>query len=222
MMRRGLLLIALATQACLIDGVPLPDQTGDRSEDNEVPAAGFDANVTLFATRSSGVTLVFGVPGTVAAGATVVAVSAGQQARTIADSDGSFNVPLAGELAATIEVSILAAGNLVGTATITTPEPNDLLVPDGTATAGGDPPQDASSAASRADDERTNIALPANSFAPNIVVAIANLDLGSTATARAAADGSLVTQVKAARGDTLYVVALNTSGASSPYIITAP
>ncbi len=222
MMRRGTILIALVTSACLIDGVPLPDQTDDRGEDNPTPATGFAANVTLFATRSSGVTLVFGVPGTVDAGATVVAASARQQARTVADTDGSFNVPLAGELAPTIEVSILAAGKLVDTASIATPESSDLLVPDGTATAGNDPPTHASVGASRADDARTNIDFPAGAFAPNVVVAIANLDQGSTETSRAAADGSLLAQVKAARGDTLYVVALTNTGASSPYIITAP
>ncbi len=224
MMRRATFLVAIAVApwACIIDGVPLPDQTDDsRNEDMESPAS-FADGIGLFATRASGVTLVFGLPATVSGGATVIASSGSTQARTTADDNGSFNVALAGELGATIQVAIVVGGRQTASAAIETPRASDILVPDGSAVAGDAPPEFAAANTTRVDAANANVVFPAGSFASSVQVAIANLDSGSTSVGAAASDGSLAVAVKADAGDTLYVVSLATTGASSPYILTAP
>ncbi|HSI05511.1 MAG: hypothetical protein ACAI38_20215 [Myxococcota bacterium] len=225
MMRRVTVLVAIAFApwACVIDGVPLPDQTDDARNNEEVDMpAGFASGVGLFATRASGVTLVFGLPATVDGGATIVASSGTSQARTTADDDGSFNVALIGELTTTINVAVVVAGRQTISAAIDTPVASNILVPDGTAVAGDDPPEFAAASTTRVDAANANVVFPAGSFGGGVIVAVANLDRGSTSTGVAAQDGSLAVAVKADSGDTLYVVALADTGASSPYIITAP
>ncbi len=224
MMRASTMIVAMAFApwACVIDGVPLPDQTDDRAGEDAESPTGFEGGIGLFATRASGVTVVFGLPAAVDGGATVVANSGSSQARTTADADGSFNVALIGELASTIQVAILVGGRQVAATAIDTPRASDILVPDGTTAAGDKPPVFTAANTTRVDAVSTDVVFPAGSFAGGVQVAIANLDRGNTSSALAALDGSLAVAVIAESGDTLYVVALASTGASSPYIITAP
>ena len=189
--------------------------------------------------------VILGVPGVAPAEATIVAMAGSQQAQTPSSSDGSFNLALipavaaanpanAGEAAGasppttdgarTIELRILVGSLEVSHATIAVPVPDAQVAPDGATPASGTatPATKPQTSSARVDAITTHLDFPAGSFSADASVAIADLDRGTTETASAAPDGSLAVNVTAARGDTLYVVAITANAATAPYVLTAP
>lgn len=225
-MRRLVPAMLFALNACVIDGVPLPDQRQDDNSGEDTPATNAPEPVSAYATRTAGVTVVFGLPQSVPPDAIVTVTSGTIKSSTVSADDGSFNVALGGDLSTTLTVDVIVGGAKVGLATLSTPVANQVPSPDNTAVIGAGPSstvtESRTKSVGRVDATLIAVSFNAGAFEGGSTVAIINVDSGTTSTMTARADGGLEARAAAAQNDTLLFVTVTASLASSPYVIEAP
>ncbi|MBC7793267.1 MAG: hypothetical protein H7Z43_06140, partial [Clostridia bacterium] len=137
-MKRILALMLFSLCACVIDGVPLPDQTADAPGRDTTPAgpALLDG---AYVTRTAGATVVFGFEGAVAPAAVVSVTSGKVTSSTAPGENGSFNLTLGGELGSTLTVAVSVQGTVTASAILNTPVIDQTTLPSNANTVGAAP-----------------------------------------------------------------------------------